>query len=473
MIAPMSTARAFVRHFLLLAVVFTGVPAQIARAAETPAADSGWFDPQTPSAASTAGAPATPPPAESKPAPGDGRELPSLAPSPLLDRGSSAQASSTTQSAPDPEETNPRALSEFRSQLDPYGTWLQHPTYGTVWVPSSSVVGTGFYPYVSSGHWALDEGSNWIWVSDFSFGRVVFHYGRWVWIGGTGWAWIPGYRYAPAWVSWRVPVGSYAYVGWAPLGPSYLWFNGYAVSYWYGGYRPWVYCPSSYLFHHSVNYYVVRDRALVDRLGSQTRVYTAAQPRAVTGRSSLYTASPSLAAARVPANGVAPTRVRASSQMAGAVPRGRAEHFSDPSRVDRARPDFRRSEGGERFRSTPSPERFRAERFRSDPGSRPSTESWGRRAPARSYDGGSRPSFGGSRSYEGSRPSFSGSRPSWGGSRSFEGSRPSFGGSRPSFGGGGGSRPSFGGGGPSFGGSRPSFGGGGGSRPSFGGGGRR
>ncbi|MGC4089973.1 MAG: hypothetical protein QM756_19210 [Polyangiaceae bacterium] len=397
----------------------------------------------TPSGAPAPAAPATPPPpaADARPTPGDGRDLPSLAPSPLLDRGGGAAASSQT--APDPEETNPRALSEFRTQLDPYGTWRQHPTYGTVWIPSASVVGTGFSPYVSSGHWALDDDGNWIWVSDFSFGRVVFHYGRWAWIGGTGWAWVPGYRYAPAWVSWRVPTGSYAYVGWAPLGPSYLWFNGYAVSYWYGAYTPWVYCPSSYVFNRSVNHYVVRDRVLVDRLGSQTRVYTSASPRGVTTRSSLNVVSPSLGAARVPAQSVPSTRVHASSQMAGAVPRARAERF-DSRGVERARPDFRRPEasrsfGSDRARSAPSS----AERYRSEPAAPQ------RRAP--SFDSGSRGGWGSSRSS--AAPS----------TRSFDS------GSRPSF---GGSRPSFGGGGPSFGGSRPSFGGGGGSRPSFGGGSR-
>ena len=432
MIAPMSTARAFVRHMLLLAAVFTAVPAQLARAADAPSSDSGWFDPQTPSGAANAAAPATPPqppPApQGNPTPGDGRDLPSLAPSPLLqDRGGQSQAASQT--APDPEETNPRALTEFRSQLDPYGSWVQHPTYGTVWVPSATVVGTGFYPYVSSGHWALDEDGNWIWVSDFSFGRVVFHYGRWVWIG-SGWGWIPGYRYAPAWVSWRVPTGAYAYVGWSPLGPSYLWFNGYAVSYWYGAYTPWVYCPSAYVFHRSVNYYVVRDRALVGRLGTQTRLYAPAAPR-VGARASMSVVSPSIAAARVPARSVPASRVAASSQMAGAVPRARADRFSQPSRIDRVRPEFRGGSGRDSFRTETSP--------RSTGG-----DTWRRSSPGRSFDSGSRPSFGGS------RPSFEGSRPSFGGSR------PSFGGSRPSFGGGGGSRPSFGGGG----GSRPSFGGG-------------
>ena len=42
----------------------------------------------------------------------------------------------------------------FHETLDPYGSWVDDQTYGTVWVPSETVVGTGFIPYVSAGHWA-------------------------------------------------------------------------------------------------------------------------------------------------------------------------------------------------------------------------------------------------------------------------------------------------------------------------------
>ncbi len=102
-----------------------------------------------------------------------------------------------------------------------------------------------------------------MWVSDSPFGSVVYHYGRWVYISGTGWAWIPGYRYAPAWVSFRVPTGSYAYVGWAPLPPDYIWVGGVAVGFYATPSYYWVFCPSAYAFHSHVNYYVVRDRAFV------------------------------------------------------------------------------------------------------------------------------------------------------------------------------------------------------------------
>ena len=74
--------------------------------------------------------------------------------------------------------------------------------YGTVWVPSAAVVGEGFVPYASSGHWVY--GDDYTWVSDYDWGWAPFHYGRWVNIDGRGWGWIPGRRYAPAWGTWRV-----------------------------------------------------------------------------------------------------------------------------------------------------------------------------------------------------------------------------------------------------------------------------
>jgi hypothetical protein len=144
-----------------------------------------------------------------------------------------------------PSETDPRALTDFRPHLDPYGYWVEHPNYGLVWVPRRDVVGDGFAPYVTSGRWALDETGEWVWVSDYPFGSVVFHYGRWAYVSDSGWVWVPGYRYAPAWVTWRVPTGSYAYVGWAPLAPDYGWFGGVSLSVWYGYSTPWVFCPSA------------------------------------------------------------------------------------------------------------------------------------------------------------------------------------------------------------------------------------
>jgi hypothetical protein len=170
-------------------------------------------------------------------------------------------------------DTDPSALTTFRPALDPYGAWVADSTYGTVWVPNRDVVGADFAPYVSRGHWALTADDDWIWVSDYPFGWAVFHYGRWVWISGNGWAWIPGRTYANAWVVWRVPTAGYAYVGWAPMPPTWGWRNGYAFGLWYSPPLPYVFCPSAYVFDYRVHHHIVRDRHLVHDIAGHTHVY--------------------------------------------------------------------------------------------------------------------------------------------------------------------------------------------------------
>lgn len=168
------------------------------------------------------------------------------------------------------KDTDPAALTDFRQPLDPYGSWVQDPTYGLVWVPSTRYVGSDFAPYVTSGHWGLTASGDWIWVSDYPFGWVVFHYGRWVWISGTGWAWIPGRRYANAWVVWRVPDDDYGYIGWAPMPPSWGWYNGVAVTLWFGPPVPYVFCPSYYVFYPHVYRHIVHDRGVIRRVAHHT-----------------------------------------------------------------------------------------------------------------------------------------------------------------------------------------------------------
>ncbi len=170
-------------------------------------------------------------------------------------------------------DTDASALTTFRPALEPYGRWVTDSQYGTVWVPDASAVGPNFQPYVSRGHWSLTADDDWMWVSDYPFGWAVFHYGRWVWVSGSGWAWVPGRTYANAWVVWRVPTGSYAYVGWAPMPPSWVWMNGAAVTLWFAPPLPYVFCSSSYLFAPHVHHHIVRDRYLVQRIAAHTRVY--------------------------------------------------------------------------------------------------------------------------------------------------------------------------------------------------------
>ena len=110
---------------------------------------------------------------------------------------------------------DPNAYAQFEGALQPYGNWVDDPSYGHVWSPSVSTVGSGFFPYASNGRWVLSE-YGWTWVSDYDWGWAPFHYGRWVTSSSLGWCWVPGSIWGPAWVSWRSGNG---YVGWTPLPP--------------------------------------------------------------------------------------------------------------------------------------------------------------------------------------------------------------------------------------------------------------
>jgi hypothetical protein len=101
----------------------------------------------------------------------------------------------------------------FYDQLGDQGHWIQTDAYGYVFQPN--VTDPNWAPY-TDGHWVYTD-AGWAWVSDEPWGWATYHYGRWANIDGTGWVWVPGYRWAPAWVSWRYGGG---YCGWAPLPPS-------------------------------------------------------------------------------------------------------------------------------------------------------------------------------------------------------------------------------------------------------------
>ena len=100
----------------------------------------------------------------------------------------------------------------FYDSLGSQGTWIQSGDYGYVWQPQ--VDDPDWAPY-TAGHWVYTD-DGWTWVSDEPWGWATYHYGRWVNLDGTGWCWVPGYTWAPAWVSWRYGDG---YAGWAPLPP--------------------------------------------------------------------------------------------------------------------------------------------------------------------------------------------------------------------------------------------------------------
>jgi hypothetical protein len=170
-------------------------------------------------------------------------------------------------------DTDPSALTDFEPALDPHGTWVDDPTYGTVWAPSPNEVAADFTPYVSGGHWAYDD--SYVWVSDYAWGWAVFHYGRWIWIAERGWAWIPGRLYAGAWVVWRID-GTADYVGWAPMPPAWGWRAGVAGLLGFVAQEPFVFCSSHELFAPNAPPVLAGDKAIA--VVSHSRPYVTASP---------------------------------------------------------------------------------------------------------------------------------------------------------------------------------------------------
>ncbi len=105
------------------------------------------------------------------------------------------------------------SFDQFYNGLSSQGQWVQTPDYGYAFQPN--VQDPNWAPY-TDGHWVYTD-YGWTWASDEPWGWATYHYGRWVNVVGTGWMWVPGYQWAPAWVSWRYGGG---YCGWAPLPPS-------------------------------------------------------------------------------------------------------------------------------------------------------------------------------------------------------------------------------------------------------------
>jgi len=111
---------------------------------------------------------------------------------------------------------------EFRTALEPYGSWQRHRRWGEVWIPSR--VARDWQPY-TVGHWVYSEDYGWYWAPDdqeADWGLVTYHYGRWVMDDEFGWMWVPGTEWGPAWVLWR---HDRQHVGWAPLPPDEVTFE--------------------------------------------------------------------------------------------------------------------------------------------------------------------------------------------------------------------------------------------------------
>ncbi|MFT3838713.1 MAG: hypothetical protein QM723_17165 [Myxococcaceae bacterium] len=106
---------------------------------------------------------------------------------------------------------------DFRQELRPYGQWLIEEPYGKVWAPNPEIVGKNFVPYVTNGQWVYDPKKGWVFDSNYKFGDLVFHYGRWVHVQSLDWLWVEDKEWGPAWVQWKT---SSEYVGWTTLPPA-------------------------------------------------------------------------------------------------------------------------------------------------------------------------------------------------------------------------------------------------------------
>src|SRR5262249_9148638 len=70
-------------------------------------------------------------------------------------------------------------------------------------------------PYYDMGQWVQTE-NGLFWQSEYTWGDIPFHYGRWILRPGYGWLWAPDLEWGPAWVFWR-HAEVQAAIGWAPL----------------------------------------------------------------------------------------------------------------------------------------------------------------------------------------------------------------------------------------------------------------
>jgi hypothetical protein len=108
---------------------------------------------------------------------------------------------------------------EFRTALEPYGSFRRHDRWGEVWVPGNRE--RDWRPY-TVGKWIYSEDYGWFWQAadeEAVWGAVVYHYGRWVYEIDIGWVWIPDKIWGPSWVTWRHGRGARKVIGWAPLPP--------------------------------------------------------------------------------------------------------------------------------------------------------------------------------------------------------------------------------------------------------------
>lgn len=124
-------------------------------------------------------------------------------------------------------EPPPVTVEYLQENLAPYGNWIEVEGYGRCWQPVVVVQQPNWQPYCDRGRWIYSD-CGWYWASDYSWGNIAFHYGRWFRDARWGWCWMPDTVWGPSWVSWRQ---SSDYCGWAPLPPAARFRPGFGFSY--------------------------------------------------------------------------------------------------------------------------------------------------------------------------------------------------------------------------------------------------
>jgi hypothetical protein len=73
---------------------------------------------------------------------------------------------------------NPDQTVPFWDDLNGRGAWVWTDELGWCWIPSDR--GQGWQPY-QNGQWVLTD-AGWAFESNESYGSIVYHYGRWVYL---------------------------------------------------------------------------------------------------------------------------------------------------------------------------------------------------------------------------------------------------------------------------------------------------
>lgn len=160
-------------------------------------------------------------------------------------------------------------ISYFYNYLSPYGTWVDYPRHGYVWIPRH--VSYRWRPF-TNGRWVWTD-YGWTWVSYFEWGWIPFHYGRWGWDDDLGWFWVPDTVWGPAWVTWRY--GDF-YIGWAPLPPGVFLGEGiYSLPYELP-HHCWTFIEGRYFWDEHFDRYVLpyeRNISIINLTVNKTNIY--------------------------------------------------------------------------------------------------------------------------------------------------------------------------------------------------------